>query len=415
MGGKGRNTGKILTFLTVFAAAACTEAGDIGRQTKEEEYESVRIVLKGSAYRTKALIPDEEAVRDLNISVFEEDRIEESIWIARIEDPDDLEFEVRLVKGRKYTVAAVANYGRRLEAGGYDEWKSISYGLDTSDGYADGIPMSAAAEGIMVEEGTSIRLELTRMAAKISLKIDRSRLSKDVQMTVRRVRTGNFPRYVAIAGPSRASSRHDVFETGFELTEDQCLPLNETGRSGLSGEVSAYLLENMQGESLDEETATYIEMVIDYRSAELVSYDSPLIYRFYLGERPGNYDIERNCHYHVTIVPEDDGLSGSGWRVDKSGIGPVVPLFRMHPGDYVEGHVGDSLHIWCECYPRTAPFDPGIEELDFDKGRGIYDYRVDDDRHGVTLYLKKPGTGIVYMSAGEPIERSGMVIVRVDP
>ena len=87
----------------------------------------------------------------------------------------------------------------------------------------------------------------------------------------------------------------------------------------------------------------------------------------------------------------------------------------MHPGNYLEGHVGDSLHIWCECYPRTSPFDIGKEELDFDRSRGIYDYRIDEDGHGVTLYLKKAGTGIIYMSAGEPINRSGMVLVCVNP
>lgn len=85
------------------------------------------------------------------------------------------------------------------------------------------------------------------------------------------------------------------------------------------------------------------------------------------------------------------------------------------PGDLVEGHVGDTVRVWCECYPRTAPFDPGYEELAYDKSRGIYDYKVDDDGHGVTLYLKKPGAGIVYMSAGEPINRSGMVLINVLP
>ena len=146
-----------------------------------------------------------------------------------------------------------------------------------------------------------------------------------------------------------------------------------------------------------------------------MSYDSPLLYRVYLRDGLRSLDVERNCHYHITVIPEDDGLSGGGWRVDKSGIGPSTPLFKMHPGNYVEGHVGDTLRIWCECYPKTAPFDPGYEELNYDKSRGIYDYAVDDDGHGVTLYLKKAGTGIVYMSAGAPINQSGMVIVYVNP
>jgi hypothetical protein len=289
--------------------------------------------------------------------------------------------------------------------------------VEIKDGetYGSGIPMSAMAEGIIWGEDEEIRIEMVRMTARISLRMDRSRLHKDVMMNVRRVSIGNCPRYVRTYGPSRATSRYDISGQGFWLDDSQCEPLNTSGRQGMSDEVSLYMPENMQGTGLSEETASFIEMEIDYKSSELISYDSPLIYRFYLTDDDGSHDIGRNCHYHIAVAPEGDGLSQTGWRIDKSGIGPVIPLFRMHPGEYAEGHVGDSLRIWCECYPRTAPFDPGYEELNFDKGRGIYDYRVDDDGHGVTLYLKKPGSGIVYMSAGEPINRSGMVLVKVKP
>jgi len=261
--------------------------------------------------------------------------------------------------------------------------------------------------------------------------MDRSRLSKDVEMTVRSVRIGNFPKYAYAVGPSKVSSVHERYDRGFLLTTQQCESLNSTGPGGISGEVSLFMLENMQGDfpydiSDDEEKildpedplydrASYLEIEIDYKSSELISYDSSLIYRFYLGGSRHDLDMERNCHYHILVSPEDDGLSGGGWRVDKSGIGPSVPLFRLQPGEIVEGHVGDTVRVWCECYPRTSPFDPGYEELNFDKERGIYDYTVDEDRHGVTLYLKKPGTGIVYMSAGEPINQEGMVIVVVKP
>jgi hypothetical protein len=191
------------------------------------------------------------------------------------------------------------------------------------------------------------------------------------------------------------------------------------------------MLENMQGdiypeistdsekvfgpEDLRSAICSYIELELEYMSLTHYSATKNLIYRFYLGDGIRSLDIERNCHYRFTVTPEDNGLSGNGWRVDKSGIGPSTPVFVLHPGNYVKGHVGDSLHIWCECYPRTSPFDIGKEELDFDKDRGIYDYSIDEDGHGVTLYLRKPGTGIIYMSAGEPISRSGMVLVCVDP
>lgn len=428
MGRKGRTGCFILASLCILSIiAGCTEIdGENGSL-----YESVNITLSTPVFDTKAWIPDEEAINDLNLIIIDNEKTEETIWREGLEKSGDHKFEVQLVKGRTYTIAALANLGRRLDIRSYRELKEMTLKLQESDGYRNGIPMVSVCEGIRVGNGTSIRMGLTRLAAKISLKVDRSRLSKGVQMQVKGVRIGNYPRYVSITGPSMATCGSDVFKTGFELTDEQCSPLNETGQHGLSGEVSFYMLENMQGifphmigedeeKVLDEDDpladrASFIEIEMEYKSSEMISYDSPLIYRFYLGDGIRSLDIERNCHYGFTVVPEDDGLSGSGWRVDKSGIGPSTPLFTIHPGNYVEGHVGDTLHIWCECYPRTSPFDIGKEELDFDKERGIYDYRIDEDGHGVTLYLKRPGTGIIYMSAGQPINRSGMVLVCVNP
>ncbi len=425
MGRKGRTTCFILALCSIWA---CKEVTDINA---DNCCETVCINLNGCGYDTKAVIPEEDVIRDLNIIIFEDGKVEETIWKSGLQESRNLQFAITLIRGRTYTVAAIANLGKRLQINLYEEFKELTIELQESDGYSNGIPMSAVSEEIKVGTGTSVRLELIRMAARLSLNMDRSRLSEDVQMEVKEVRIGNCPRYVNVIGPSMATCGSDVFETGFGLTTEQCLPLNITGQHGLSGEVSVYMLENMQGsfpyqigedeeKILDEDDpladrASFIEIELDYRSSEQISYDSPLIYRFYLGDGIRSLDIERNCHYRFTVVPEDDGLSGSGWRVDKSGIGPSTPVFVMHPGNYVEGHVGDSLHIWCECYPRTSPFDVGKEELDFDKSRGIYDYSIDEDGHGVTLYLKKAGTGIIYMSAGEPINRSGMVLVYVNP
>ena len=381
---------------------------------------TTKVVVNCPGYGTKAIIPDEEIINDINLLVFENGEIEDIIWADDLNGQGTVEFDTRLVKGRKYTIAALANMRRKMNISSIEDWEELSYELPDEKGFRNGLPMSAVIEDISVEDDESIKLDLMRMAAKVNLRIDRSHLSKDVDISIRSVRIGNYPRYVSVNNPSKVQSYHDVFEKGFELTEEQCMPLNRAGYGGRSDEVSLYMLENLQGDFPDdargaEEKATYIELEADYLSSELISYDSPLIYRFYLGEGPDNLDVERNCLYTITAIPEDDGLSGSGWRVDKSGIGPVVPFFEIMPGDFIEGHVGDTVRVWCECYPRTSPFDPGYEELNFDKSRGIYDYEVDDDRHGVTLYLKNPGTGIVYMTAGPPIDKSGMAIIYVKP
>ena len=381
--------------------------------------------------QTKAQLPDEAKINDLNLILFENGKAEIAIWKDGLEADGRTDIDISYIKGRRYSLFVLANMGRKIAASDTSVLNGLAMELTDIEGFSNGIPMSAFIEDISFDGERKMQVELERMAAKISIRMDRSRLSRNVKMTVKGVRIGNYPKYAKVLGQSRVTSFHDRFDTGFHLTEDQCMALNEAGMGGVSGEASVYMLENMQGTfpyriNDDEEKVidrndplfelcSYLEMEIDYSSPDLISYDSPLVYRFYLGDGLRSLDIERNCHYRITVIPEDDGLSGGGWRVDKSGIGPSTPLFNMHPEGYIEGHVGDTLHVWCECYPKTAPFDPGYEELNYDKSRGIYDYSVDEDGHGVRLFLKKAGTGIVYMSAGAPINQSGMVIVYVNP
>ena len=422
---KKRISGCLLALLTCITG--CVESDEL---TCGEE-RKVSISIQRPSFRTKAEIPQEDRIKDINLIIFENGKAETVFWEDNPDTEDEIRFETSFVKGRRYSIFAMANTGNRLLINDIEEISMITTETKEDGFTGSGIPMSAYIEDIPESSWGEISMELVRMAAKISICMDRSRLSEDVEMTVKSVRIGNYPKYALALGPSKVISSHDRFEKGHILTPGQCSPLNISGQGGISEEVSLYMLENMHGsfpyeieddeeKILDEDDplyglASYLEIEIFYSSKEQISYDSNLIYRFYLGEGRHDLNIERNCHYHIRITPEDDGLSGGGWRVDKSGIGPSVPFFRIMPGDFVEGHVGDTLRIWCECYPRSSPFDPGYEELDFDKGRGIYDYKVDDDLHGVTLYLKKPGTGIVYMTAGEPINREGMVIVTVYP
>lgn len=414
----------------ILSMAAMIAAGCSHDRNPEQEEDMTTISLICRTAVSKAVIPEDESINDLNLILFEDGKAETVVWKDGIGGKGRADVDISYIKGRRYSLFVLVNTGSRISVRDTSELKDLNVGLDGME-FLNGIPMYAIIEDISFDGQKKTDIELIRMAAKISLRIDRSRLSKDVSMKVKGVRIGNFPKYARVMGTSKVTSVYDRSETGFGLTEEQCHLLNETGMGGISGEASVYMLENMQGtfpgrinedeeKVLDEkdplyDLCSYMELEIDYSSPELISYDSPLIYRFYLGDGLRSLDIERNCHYHITVIPEDDGLSGGGWRVDKSGIGPSTPLFEMHPGNYVEGHVGDTLRIWCECYPRTAPFDPGYEELNYDRSRGIYDYSVDEDGHGVTLYLKKAGTGIVYMSAGEPINQSGMVIVYVTP
>lgn len=87
---------------------------------------------------------------------------------------------------------------------------------------------------------------------------------------------------------------------------------------------------------------------------------------------------------------------------------------KISPGNYIQGKIGDRIHVRCEYKPSFAPFDIGIEELEYDKRRGIYDYSIDDDGKGVILTLKGSGSGLLYMEAGEPVNDSAIIVVVVD-
>ena len=125
--------------------------------------------------------------------------------------------------------------------------------------------------------------------------------------------------------------------------------------------------------------------------------------------------MERNCHYRITVCPEDSGLNEDSWRIDKNDLiysGPVS--FSSWPESYIQGDVGDKVHIGCSFTPSFAPFEIGMEELMEDKANGIYDFKIDDDGHGVTLTLTGPGRGLVYMEVGEPVNEAAMWVIEVN-
>lgn len=427
MGRKGKILNRILIMASVLSSLSCIRMDEPGNGMKV----TMEIRLCPYGYQTRAEHNDAH-IYDLNVIAFEDGKTDSMIWKEFDGNDSGAKMTMSLFKGHTYSFFAVANYGRALanvkERG--DLYKEHFELTDTRD-ICLRMPMTAWSEDVVAEEGGTVRMELIRLAAKISISIDRSMLDKNVSVRAVGVRMGNCPGKAPLDGISRIRDRYDCLEEGFELKESECSPLNAIDKDGLSGEADLYMLENKQGEfpvkirDAEEkvfadgdpmaEKCSYIELEMEYTSGSLISYDSNLIYRFYLGDSLNNLDVERNCHYHMTVIPVGDGLSGGGWRVDKSGIGPSTPFLDIYPGEYIEGHVGDILRIWCEYYPRSAPFDPGIEELEFDRKRGIYDYEIDEEGRGVTLRLKSPGTGLVYMSAGEPVNLSGMTIITVYP
>lgn len=425
MGRKGR-----LRDLVLRSAAAmsviCT-AGCSMTEAEKEEYVTASISFTGGNMTTKAADPDEELITDISLMVFDEyGDAEECAWLTG----GRTAYRTRLIKGKKYIICACANFGYQVYADNIAELDEITYHIAYPDEYREGIPMSARTETVFTKDG-EITVALERLMSKISLRMDRSALSEGVEMYVRSALIGNCPRVTKVFTGNKAESEDNCFPVGFYRNELQTAVLNSDAGDGVSGEISLYMLENLQGEmpnhiSKDSDkifgsgdprsrTCSYIELEMEYSSDTYISGKEDLVYRFYLGEDRNNLDVRRNTHYHITVTPQDNGLAENSWRVDKSGLTYIGPTSLIqYPSSYIEGEVGDKIHIWCDLTPEDAPFDVGISYMEDDRKTGIYDYELDKDGHGATLTLTGPGAGLIYMEAGPPINDAALFYIIVN-
>lgn len=409
---------RVLTLSVCLLLSACTDEGPEA---------DISIFIGEADMRTKSELPDEEKISNVSFLIYDNyGRLEHSVYID-----DSKVCQAKLLKGERYHIRALVNFGYKIESQHIEDLTHLQFHLAYPDEYKDGIPMVAAAETVILND-SQIVLEPVRLMSRISIRMDRSKLSDDVRLDVSSVRIGNCPKRVAVFKESRAESEDDCFTVGYSHNGPECTSLNTENSSRISDEISLYMLENMQGRfsedgiSADDDKVfgdydkrkdicSFLEIGLEYSSPTWTSMNGPLIYRFYLGEDRNSLDVERNCHYHITICPEDDGLEGNGWRIDKTGLQYTGETGLVkYPSGYIRGDIGDKIHLGCIVTPSHAPFDIGLEYLEDDKAEGIYDYEIDPDGHGVTLHLTGPGTGLIYMEAGDPINEAALFMIEVN-
>ena len=387
----------------------------------------VTIHFRNAVQQVRSEAPDEEMISDISLMIFDESgNAEECLFIRN----GITSISTTLLVGKRYTFCACANFGYQVYADHIDELQELTFRMAYPDEYKEGMAMATVKE-ILITEDCAVDIALERLMAKISLRMDRSYLDEGVEMHVRSARIGNCPRYVRPFCNSHIADGDDAFPVGFILNDIQTSDLNAGIGQGRSKEVSLYMFENMQGNvdfpiRLDKDkvfddddprslTCSYIEMEIEYLSQEKKSGEKGLIYRFYLGEDRNSFDVMRNTHYHITVTPENDGISENSWRVDQKGLEDIGPAyFRAYPADYIRGDIGDTVHIWCEFGPSYAPFDVGMQYMEDDMTEGIYNYVIDPDGHGAVLTLTGPGRGLIYMEAGHPVNDAALFIIEVN-
>ena len=417
-------------FFILFVLVGCTRA----------ELSTISVsfsLLPESNSPTRANDPDEDRIADYNLFIFNAyGLLEEKVYVSsrQLETENGVvTHHTRLMQNVPYTILAAANLGYELPCRTLAEAKAYRYHMAYPDEFTPGIPMAVVLDNVRVGEDGHFPLPLKRLMARVDLRIDRTGLDPDVHFTVRSVQIGGCPASVQLFNvQSKAESREHIFREGYVKSWREVDALNREESLGMSGTCHFYLLENCQGDllenvttdqgkvfqnSLYQEVCSYIEIKADYRSPLWNSRsDSFLIYRFYLGENLNNFDVERNVCYQISVRPEGDGLREDSWRVDKSGLEPADKAFILHPAAYNECRSGEDFHLWCEVRPAGTPMtiDPLAHDTD-PRVQEVFDYTVDDDGYGLTLHTKKGGTAVVYFKAGPPVNRDTLALVVVDP
>ncbi len=411
-----RNPFLFITGLAI--ASACNPFAEDGIADREREISFCLVISPSAA--TRVADPDEELISDVNILIFsEKGLLEDNVYLTRKDltvGADGVSFKRKMLKDVPYDIYVCANFGYALPVSSREELEKYRYYLTYPDEYTRGIPMTAHAEGIVAWDGEPVVFELERMMAKVSLRIDRTALSPDVRMQVRRITVGGCPRSALLFSGSRAETAEEIFATGFTKVYPECDDLNRDVTLGLSRECAVYLLENRQGDLLREPVCSYIELELEYFSDIYYSGAGQyLVYRFYIGARPGNYDIFRNCHYHITVRPEGDGLHGDSWSVELEhlGVREDAKVFDLHPAQYNECRSGEDFHLHCDVFPPWTRVEFDREWLEGESH--LYSYTFDEDGLGITLHTKKGGTAMFYISAGPPVNRDTLALLVIDP
>ena len=281
--------------------------------------------------RTRSANPPEELVGDVNLFIFNgEGRLQEQLYVK----DGDKGVRLMLFKEEPYNIYACVNLGYEMPSCTMEQLEWMRFYLTYPDEFSHGMPMTGVARDVTVGEEREIKLELTRCMAKVEIRLDRSGLYSGIDLEVKRIEVGACPRSALLFGQSKARNSDDIFISGYYKDGKV---LNTGAQDGLSQPEVLYLLENCQGNLLEDvsgpedkvfpaldktgELCSWVEIQATYYSSRYFTRPGEYLkYRFYLGEDLCNFDVRRNVCYSFTVRPEGNGLNESSWRVDRSAI-----------------------------------------------------------------------------------------------
>lgn len=411
----------LCAYLVAASGCAKFEHGIAGTSVDKCGLAEVEISVLLPGFASKAVSIDDDAVNDLNIFIIGENGLLEQ-HLFRDFRYSDSRVKAELIAGREYDLYVIANSGYSMSEVSGDMLPDLRYHLRYADSFAGGLPMYGQCHTKVAQSASEnmVKVTLRRMVSKISLKLDRSALNKDISFNIMKASVGNCPKNTLVFSQSSVRDADDLFVTGFHCDG--------------ADRFSLYLLENLQGK-LDRELCSYIELDVDYKSDKCWSTPGKgLKYRFYIRENNG-YNVERNCHYHVTVRPRADGLlCEDSWRLDKSslidgkgegnGNNTDKPYLVIDPdGSEIDGEyyayyyrmpAGSSMHFDLDYSPSSMQVTLREDLVKDEKAEGRALYTMDSDGRGFTVKsLGKPCVTMMEIEAGPPLNDYELIIIEI--
>ncbi len=260
----------------------------------------------------------EDMVREVSMGVYEDGRL------IFTEHHTDLNFVMNIPDGKEYSIYFIGNAGNLTLYFPEDERnvESIRFEIPSFARMRNtGVPMAAK---VVSGWKSSLPVRLKRLVSRMEISVDDSGMGlggdeNSFESRLFEVHQAAKALYPFAEGGSRAGGPEDLFEDVFDMQE----------AADVSGSGVLYIPENRQrngpvegdraagtGHSL----CTYISFK-GTKTGTLDGVGGEIQYRFFPGNgREGNFEIERNCTYNISLVLTWDGMFIEDcWKIEKSG------------------------------------------------------------------------------------------------
>lgn len=302
------------------------------RETARTMDVTFHIVADGFTDTRSSFTWGENEIRDIQIVITEEDG---SVFDVLYSDSSsELGFTGDV--GSRYHIWAAANLGEKVDVHDLQDFTNGTRSITKAGIAASGIPMFNGPDGqeiLLTDDSGAVTVFLTRMLARVDLKVDTRLLKIQSQFNVKSVSIYNAINTYSPFTPAVRQEHMGRVEYTFDSASSSDVSILNRG-----GTISLYAFENMQGTLLPGNTdpwkkvpsslgdagdyCSYLEVDCSY------GYDD-VTYRMYLGkDATENFDVERNTVYRVTLMPTEKEIRGErgSWKVEAEPWNDVVDV-----------------------------------------------------------------------------------------